>query len=706
MSKKKGCRAACALLEEGEPGLNDNHGCGHGHGHAHDHDHGHAHDHSHGEDHDCCCDHGHDHGNDHDHGHTHGYSHGQDHDCCCDHDSGHNSGHNHDHDHDHDHSLKGELPLILLGAVVFAAAVLTRSAEPGWLSLALFLASYAMLGFGVLKEAVENLFRGSVFDENFLMSVATIGALAIGEYPEAVAVMLFYRVGEWFEQLAVRRSRKAIRDAIDLRPESVLKLVDGKPAEVPPETIVVGDLLLVRPGDRIALDGVVVSGRGSVDTSAVTGEPLLVDVAEGDSLISGCINLDGAITMRATAPLSESTATRILEAVEHAQKNKPKIDRFIKKFARAYTPVVCALALMVAVIPPALGLGEWKDWIYRALLFLVASCPCAIVLSVPLTYFAGLGAGGKKGILFKGGSTLEGLCGVKAVVLDKTGTLTKGVPAVGAVISDDPDETLRIAADAERHSTHPVAAALRRAAKDKSLPAAEPKSFAELAGKGIVAQLAEGEAVVGTAALLKERGISVPEGAPGVLVAQNGGFLGSITIADELKSGAKQAVDRLRSMGLSVHMFSGDSEDNVQKVAAETGVDGAASRLLPDGKLSLVESLRQKAGPILFVGDGINDAPVLAGADVGGAMGSGADAAIQAADVVYMTGAVDSIPSSIFLARRTRKTAVQNVAVALAVKAAVLVLGLFGVASLWWAVFADVGMALVCTLNALLAFRD
>ncbi len=677
MSKEKRCCAACALLEGEVCGLNDNHG------HDHDHEQGHSHDRD---------NHCHSHAD-----HAHGHGHGTDSGCGC--------GHDHDHD-DHDHGLKGELPLILLGAAVLVAAVLTRSVGPGWISLSLFLASYAMLGFGVLREAVENLFQGSVFDENFLMSVATIGALAIGEYPEAVAVMLFYRVGEWFEQLAVQRSRKAIRDAIDLRPESVLKLVDGKTVEVPPETIAAGDLLLVRPGDRIALDGVVISGRGSVDTSAVTGEPLPVDVAEGDSLISGCINLDGAITMAATAPLSESTATRILEAVEHAQQNKPKIDRFIKKFARAYTPVVCALALTVAVAPPALGLGEWKDWIYRALLFLVASCPCAIVLSVPLTYFAGLGAGGKKGILFKGGSTLEGLSGVKAVVLDKTGTLTKGVPAVGAVVSEDPDETLRIAADAERHSTHPVAAALRSAAKEKALPAAEPKSVAELAGRGIVAQLMEGEAVVGTVALLEEKGIAAPKDAPGVLVALNGKFLGGVTIEDELKSGAKQAVGRLKSMGLSVHMFSGDSEDNVRKVAAETGVDGAHARLLPDGKLSLMESLRKKAGPILFVGDGINDAPVLAGADVGGAMGGGADAAIQAADVVYMTGAVDSIPASIFLARRTQKIAAQNVAAALAIKAAVLVLGLFGVASLWWAVFADVGMALICTLNALLAFRD
>jgi len=620
-------------------------------------------------------------------------------------------GHSHDHGRAHAHEgehegIKGELPLILLGAAVYAAALLTRALQPGWISLALFAASYALLGFEVLREAVLNLFQGSIFDENFLMSVATIGAFVIGEYPEAVAVMLFYRVGEWFEELAVSRSRKAIRDAIDLRPESVLRLADGKPVAVPPEEVRTGDLLLVRPGDRIALDGVVVSGASSVDTSAVTGEPLPVDVAEGDALISGCINLSGAITMRVTAPLSESTATKILEAVEHAQKNKPKIDRFIKKFAKVYTPVVCALALLVAVVPPVLGFGEWKDWIYRALLFLVASCPCAIVLSVPLTYFAGLGAGGKRGILFKGGSTLEGLCAVKAVVLDKTGTLTKGVPAVGRVLASDPGETLRIAADAERHSTHPVAAALRGAAKAKGLAVAEPKSVTEIAGKGVVAQLTEGEAVVGTAALLKERGIEAPEGAPGVLVALNGAFMGSVTIEDELKPGAAQAVGRLQSMGMAVHLFSGDAEDSVQKVAAETGVDGAKSRLLPDGKLKLMEALRKKAGPVLFVGDGINDAPVLAGADVGGAMGSGADAAIEAADVVYMTGAADAIPASIAIAHRTRKIAVQNVAAALTVKAAVLVLGLFGVASLWWAVFAHVGMALLCTLNALLASRD
>jgi Cd2+/Zn2+-exporting ATPase len=633
----------------------------------------------------------------------HRHGHGCEEPACCD---GDGRGHSHEHD-DHDHgNIKGELPLILLGAAAFFAGILTRSAEAGWVPLALFLAAYAILGFGVLREAVSNLFGGTVFDENFLMSVATIGAFVIGEYPEAVAVMLFYRVGEWFEHRAVLRSRKAIRDAIDLRPESVLKLVDGKTEKVPPEEVFEGDLLLVRPGDRIALDGVVVFGSGSVDTSAVTGEPLPVDVSEGDSLISGCINLNGSITMRVTAPLSESTATRILLAVEHAQKNKPKIDKFIKKFAKIYTPAVCALALLVAVLPPALGLGAWKDWIYRALLFLVASCPCAIVLSVPLTYFAGLGAGGKKGILFKGGSTLEGLCGIKAVVLDKTGTLTKGVPAVGRVVASDPAETLRIAADAERHSTHPISAALRNAAKEKALPASEPKSVTELAGKGIVAQLEEGEAVVGSVALLKERGIAVPQDAPGVLVALNGKFLGSITIEDELKSGASQAVSRLKSMGMTVHLFSGDAEDNVRKVAAQTGVDSAESRLFPDEKLRLMEALRKKAGPVLFVGDGINDAPVLAGADVGGAMGSGADVAIQAADVVYMTGAVDAILASIFLARRTRRIAVQNVAAALAVKAAVLILGLLGIASLWWAVFADVGMALLCTLNALLASRD
>lgn len=626
--------------------------------------------------------------------------------CGCCQEGGHSHSHDHDHDDDHDHGIKGELPLIFAGAAAFAAALLTRSAEPGWISLALFVVSYALLGFGVLKEAVSNLIEGSIFDENFLMSVATIGAFAIGEYPEAVAVMLFYRVGEWFEQLAVARSRKAIKDAIDLRPESVLKLVDGKTVEVSPEDIAVGDMLLVRPGDRIALDGVVVSGSGSVDTSAVTGEPLPVDVSRGDALISGCINLNGAITMQVTAPLAESTATRILEAVEHAQKNKPKIDRFIKKFAKVYTPVVCALALLVAIAPPVFGLGKWTDWIYRALLFLVASCPCAIVLSVPLTYFAGLGAGGKKGILFKGGSTLEGLSGIRAVVLDKTGTLTRGIPAVGRVLADNPDETLRVAADAERHSTHPVAVALRNAAKAKNLTESEPQSVTEIAGKGIVARLTGGEAVVGTAALMEEQGITVPEGALGVLVALNGAYMGSVTIEDELKSGASSAVGRLKAMGMKVHLFSGDAEDNVQKVAAETGVDGAESRLLPDEKLRMMENLRKTAGPVLFVGDGINDAPVLAGADVGGAMGSGADAAIQAADVVYMTGSVDAIPASLHIARRTRKIAVQNVAAALFVKAAVLVLGLFGIASLWWAVFADVGMALLCTLNALLASRN
>ena len=659
-----------------------------------------AHTHDHEHDHECHC--GHDH---HEHGHEcHcGHDHHEhDHECCCGHD---HHGHDHEchcgHEHHHDHG-DGEKKQLIAGILAFVAALLvqTTGMNPG--AMIGFVAAYVILGRDVVKTALKNLTKGHVMDENFLMSLATIGAFLIGEFPEAAGVMLFYRVGEYFEHKAVERSRSQIMEAVDLRPE-VVRLLDGDSfREIPAAEARVGDLLLVRPGDRIPLDGIVVNGESRIDTAPITGEPVPVRAAAGDSVTSGCVNTVGQLTIRAEKPLSESMVTRILDSVENAAASKPKIDRFITRFARIYTPVVVGIAAATAILP-SLFTGNWGYWVYTALTFLVMSCPCALVLSVPLAFFAGIGAGSKKGILFKGGQSMEAMTKVKAVVMDKTGTLTKGDFKVQTVIGGMP--VLQVCASCEQQSTHPIAASIVAAAKkDKRLELMQPEKLLELPGKGIHAMLQGNDVLCGNAKLLQERGVVFEElKEPGtvVYVSVNGRYQGCIVIDDTLKPGAELAVRQLRENGMEAVMLTGDGEITAKAVADKVGIREVHAGLLPQQKLERLQAIRKEKGAAMFVGDGINDAPVLAGADVGAAMGSGADAAIEAADVVFMTSDVEAVPQALAIAAQTNKIAWQNVVFALAVKAAVMVLGLFGYASMWLAVFADSGVAMLCVLNSI-----
>ena len=532
------------------------------------------------------------------------------------------------------------------------------------------------------------------------MSIATLGAFFIGEYPEAVGVMLFFRIGEYFEHKAVERSRKGIMEAVDLRPE-VVTLASGE--IIPAADAKVGDVLLVRPGDRIPLDGTVLSGESRIDTAPITGEPVPVAVRPDSAVLSGCVNLSGQLTILVDKELSQSMVTRILNSVENAAAGKPKIDRFITRFARVYTPVVVALAAATAVIPSLMD-GNWNYWVYTALSFLVMSCPCALVLSVPLAFFSGIGTGSKEGILFKDGLSMEALAGVKAVVMDKTGTVTKGTFTVQQ--AEGGDEVLRLCAAVEQRSTHPIAASIVAEARNRELSFASGELLEEIPGRGIRG-IVEGKTVLcGNAQLMNDFGISVQikvtdKTGTRVWVAIDGVLAGSIFISDTLKPDAVGAVQQLKAKGVAAAILTGDDENTAQAVANMLGIEKVFAKLMPQEKLEKLGQLRAEYGPVMFVGDGINDAPVLAGADVGAAMGSGADAAIEAADVVFMTSQTQAIPRSLEIARKTKQIALQNVIFALAVKGLVMMLGLLGWASMWAAVFADSGVAMLCVLNSI-----
>ena len=609
-----------------------------------------------------------------------------------------------------DDDVKVELIKIAIGAFVFIGGVVCQkylNVIPA-VYIELFVVSYIILGGDeVVLKAVKNLFRGKLFDENFLMSIATIGAFATGEYPEAVGVMLFYEIGELFEDIAVGKSRKQIMEAVDMRPE-VVRYIDGDNViELDPEEIEIGDIIEVRPGDRIPLDGVVVKGDSRIDTSAVTGEPVPVGVKEGSEVVSGCVNMSGLIYVKVEKLLEESMVSRILEAVENAAASKPKIDRFISKFARIYTPIVVFAALATAVIP-SLITGNWHYWVYTALTFLVISCPCALVLSVPLAFFAGIGAGSKKGILFKGGVSLESLAEVKAVVMDKTGTVTEGNFKVAQIVSDGnyaEDRILAFAGAAESRSTHPIATSIMEEVKKRRLEIPEVKDIKEISGKGMEVTLDDGMLLCGNIELLTMKGIEVPSKAKEiygteVLLAFNEKYIGYIVINDKIKSDSKQAISDIKRYGLWTAMLTGDAKKNAEMVAKEAGIDICYAKQLPQDKLNNLSKIREEKGAVMFVGDGINDAPVLAGADVGAAMGSGADAAIEAADVVFMNSRLSAIPESIKIAKKTKAIAMQNVIGALVIKALVMVLGFAGIASMWMAVFADSGVAMICVLNS------
>ena len=710
----------------------EHHGCGCGHhhehehhecgcGHHHEHEHhecgcGHHHDHEH---HECSCGHHHDHehhecscGHHHEHehhecgcGHHHEHEH---HECSCGHHHEHehhecNCGQHHDHGHAHHHDREketDELPLLLICGGLFALGLVASKLVPQARYHTAFLAAiYVVLGYKVLRSAWTGLTKGHMLDENFLMSIASLGAFFIGEAPEAVGIMLFYRVGEYFEHRAVERSRSQIMEAIDLRPE-VVRLASGE--TIPAEEARVGDILIVRPGDRIPLDGVVLSGESRIDTAPITGEPVPVSVAPGSSLTSGCVNTTGQLTMTVEKVLSESMVTRILDSVENAAASKPKIDRFITRFARVYTPVVVALAVIVAIVPSVIT-GDWNYWVYTALSFLVMSCPCALVLSVPLAFFSGIGVGSKRGILFKGGVSIEAMEHVKAVVMDKTGTVTHGefkVQKIGGGL-----DVLKLCASCEQQSTHPIAVSIVAAAKEQNMELFAPDTLEEIPGRGIRATVDGKRVLCGNEQLLKDHNVDVgnldSDSGTRVLVAVNDFFAGFITIADGIKEGAAAAVAQLKADGLYTVMLTGDEETTAKAVAQEVGIQQTHAKLMPQDKLEKLQQIREEKGSVMFVGDGINDAPVLAGADVGAAMGSGADAAIEAADVVFMTSDVQAVPEALQIARMTGKIARQNVVFALAIKFAVMILGLLGHASMWMAVFADSGVAMLCVLNSI-----
>lgn len=575
----------------------------------------------------------------------------------------------------------------------------------------IYYVAYVLLAFPVLRTAARNILKGEIFDENFLMSIATLGAIAIDALPEAVGVILFYRIGEFFEEKATDRSRTEIMNAVDMRPQEV-RVVDtcggGEIVVMSPEKVEVGWTIEVRPGDLIPLDGTILEGETRVNTAPVTGEPVPVRAEPGTQLMSGCINETGRITMRVDKVLEESMVTKILDAVENAAASKPKIDKFITRFARVYTPIVVALALAVAIIP-SLITGEWHRWIYTALTFLVISCPCALVLSVPLAFFSGIGNASKHGILLKGGRVIEALANVKAVALDKTGTITSGefkvhnVETVGSHISSG--QLLSMAAAIEAVSTHPIATSIVSEAKDQGLTV-EPSDFVqELAGEGMVGMADGQQVLVGNRRLMERYDVQGYPTEPAeygteVLVAEGNTYLGRIIIADEARPDSAEAIADLNRQDIKTVMLTGDAEASANYIAKETGVSAVRAQLLPQDKLSVVQDIRSEYGPTMFVGDGINDAPVLAGADVGGAMGSGADAAIEAADVVFMRPSLTAIAHILDLSKSTLRVAWQNVVFAIAVKILIMLLGILGYASMWWAVFGDTGVSILCILNS------
>ena len=622
--------------------------------------------------------------------------------------------HDHGHAHGHDHEEGEEhhsLGLIGVGAVLFVAGLLLPEGLWRWAAL---IAAYVVAGGEVLLRAAKNILRGQVFDENFLMAVASLGAMLMGEATEAVAVMLFYQIGEWFQDRAVDKSRASIAQLMDIRPDHANHvLADGSVEVVPPQSLKAGDILLVKPGERIPLDGIILEGTSTLNTSALTGESIPRDVAEGDTVLSGCVNQTGVLRLRATGAYESSTVARILRLVEDSGERKASTERFITRFARWYTPAVCLAALLLALVPP-LFVGEWTEWIKRALTFLVISCPCALVISVPLTFFGGVGGASRRGVLIKGANYLEQLAKTDIAVFDKTGTLTRGTFEVTAIHPNQitEEELLELAALAESYSDHPISASLR-AAWNRALDKNRVTDAQEIAGRGIHA-LVDGRPVyAGNERLMADVHVeSRPCHRQGTIVhvALDGVYMGHIVIADRVKEGSAEAIAELKALGVArTVMLTGDQSAVAQSVAKELGVDEVHAELLPGDKVEQVERLmkqKPEGAMLAFVGDGINDAPVLRRADLGIAMGGvGSDAAIEAADIVLMDDDPRKLPCAIRIARRTLRIAKQNIIFALSVKAIILIMGAMGLANMWLAVFADVGVSFLAILNAMRAMR-
>ena len=603
---------------------------------------------------------------------------------------------------------------IIIAFVLFLFAMLVKF-QNEWINNAIFIVSYLIVGFEILRKAVKNIFKGKVFDENFLMAVATLGAFAIGEFPEAVAVMLFYQVGELFQDYAVDKSRKSIASLMDIRPDYANVVRDGKEEKVSPGEVKIGETILVKPGEKIPLDGFVIEGKSTLDTKALTGESVPREVAEGEQVLSGCINLNGVIKIEVTKEFGESTVSKILDLVENASSKKAKSENFITKFAAYYTPIVVIIAIILAIVPPLIIEGaNFQDWLYRALSFLVVSCPCALVISIPLSFFGGIGGASKMGVLVKGSNYLEALSNAEIMVFDKTGTLTEGVFEVQNVepIGISKEELLKIAAYAEYYSNHPISKSIKNA-YNKEIDEKEIIDSKEISGKGIEAKIGKKNVLAGNEKLMNEKGIKYEKcthiGSV-VYVAIDGKYMGHIVIADKIKEDAKRTIEELRKNNIKqTVMLTGDRKNIGEAVAKEIGIDKVYTELLPDGKVEKVEELlktKSPKGKLAFVGDGINDAPVLAMADIGIAMGGlGADSAIEAADVVIMTDQPSKIISAMKLSKKTMRIVRENIIFAIAVKVLVLILTAFGLSSMWQAVFADVGVSVIAILNALRALR-
>lgn len=603
---------------------------------------------------------------------------------------------------------------IIIGAAVLATAVLL-SLNKEWLQIALFIISYIIVGGDVVKRAVKNIFKGQVFDENFLMSIATIGAFFIGEYPEGVAVMLFYQVGELFQSYAVGKSRKSIASLMDIRPDYANVKKGDELVKVDPDEVQIGDIIVIKAGEKIPLDGKVIEGSSMIDTSALTGESVPREVEVGSDILSGCININGVITAEVTKEFGESTVSKILDLVENASSKKSNSEQFITKFARYYTPVVVIIAVFLAIIPPLVIDGAtFSDWIYRALAFLVVSCPCALVISIPLSFFGGIGGASKKGVLVKGSNYLEALAETEIVVFDKTGTLTKGVFNVQEIHPEgvSKEELLELTAHAESYSNHPISLSLKRA-YSKEIDNERISDVEEISGHGVIATVDGKKVMVGNIKLMKMMDIPYFKGeliGTIVHVAVNNKYIGYIVIADEVKEDSAQAIKELKAANIKqTVMLTGDNKSIGSKVAKELGLDKVYAELLPADKVEKLEELfsqKSKKGKLAFVGDGINDAPVLARADIGIAMGGlGSDAAIEAADVVIMTDEPSKIATTMKISKKTLKIAHQNIVFAIGIKIIVLILSAFGITTMWAAIFADVGVTIIAVLNAFRALN-
>ena len=603
---------------------------------------------------------------------------------------------------------------IIIGAALLATAVLLNLNNE-WLQIALFIISYIIVGGDVVKRAVKNIFKGQVFDENFLMSIATIGAFFIGEYPEGVAVMLFYQVGELFQSYAVGKSRKSIASLMDIRPDYANVKKGDELVKVDPDEVQIGDIIVIKAGEKIPLDGKVIEGSSMIDTSALTGESVPREVEVGSDILSGCININGVITAEVTKEFGESTVSKILDLVENASSKKSNSEQFITKFARYYTPVVVIIAVFLAIIPPLVIDGAtFSDWIYRALAFLVVSCPCALVISIPLSFFGGIGGASKKGILVKGSNYLEALAQTEIVVFDKTGTLTKGVFNVQEIHPEgvSKEELLELTAYVESYSNHPISLSLKRA-YGKEIDNGRISDVEEISGHGVIATVDGKKVMAGNIKLMKMMDIPYFKGeliGTAVHVAVNNKYIGYIVIADEVKPDSAQAIKELKAANIKqTVMLTGDNKSVGSKVAKELGLDKVYAELLPADKVEKLEELfsqKSTKGKLAFVGDGINDAPVLARADIGIAMGGlGSDAAIEAADIVIMTDEPSKIATAMKISKKTLKIANQNIVFAIGIKIIVLILSAFGIATMWAAIFADVGVTIIAVLNAFRALN-